>query len=57
MGYSAPELARANIRRRGNFCLEHPDITKAISPKKIKNSMVAGGSLQATECQGGNEQI
>ena len=38
----------------GSFCLEHPDITKAIAAEKIKNARATGADLWATGCPGCN---
>jgi glycolate oxidase iron-sulfur subunit len=38
----------------GSFCLEHPDITRAIAAEKIKNARATGAALWATGCPGCN---
>lgn len=38
----------------GSFCLEHPDITKAIAAEKIKNARATGAGFWATGCPGCN---
>ncbi|MBI5579065.1 MAG: (Fe-S)-binding protein [Deltaproteobacteria bacterium] len=38
----------------GSFCLEHPDITKAIAGEKIRNAKATGASFWATGCPGCN---